>query len=252
VKFFPAESPRSPLRSLRLTPPSFSDFSPQFLCAFCIKSLASPPNHIILKRHHPILPLKLRQRHHINRIPRTPLQKRPIRPLASTKFAPNAQKRIHQNPPKRRMLAIRHPEHAIRHRAILHASGRPRASRAHLVDHRHNVRLAFPLGSSPLGNRLILLNLAIHITRHCRGIFSHARSIEPPNSPTFSTPRAGKSTESRCSAIRPENRRCRVEGSAPPAPTRFVLAFLCFSAVKAAFFLRFLSTFPLCPLCELF
>jgi hypothetical protein len=112
------------------------------------------------------------------------------------------------------MLPIRHPEHAIRHRTILHASRRPRAPSTHLVDHRHNMRLAFPFGSRPLGNRLILLNLAIHITRHCRGIFSHGRSIEPPNSPTFSTPRAGKSTESRCSAIRPENRRCRFSGSA--------------------------------------
>jgi hypothetical protein len=92
------------------------------------------------------------------------------------------------------MVPIRHPEHAIRHRTILHASRRPRAPRAHLVDHRHNMRLAFPLGRRPLGNRLILLDLAIHITRHCRGIFSHRRSIEPPNSPTFSTHRAAKST----------------------------------------------------------
>jgi hypothetical protein len=136
-----------------------------------------------LKRHHPILPLKLGQRHHINRVPRAPLQKRSIRPLAGTKLAPDAQKRIHQNPPKRRMVPIRHPEHAICDRTILHASRGPRAPRTHLVDHRHDMRLPFPLRSSPLGNRLALLNLAVHITRHCRGIFSHARSMNHQTRP---------------------------------------------------------------------
>jgi hypothetical protein len=175
---------------------------------------STQPPREILKRHYPILPLKLRQGHHINRIPRTSFQKRPIRPLAGTKLAPNAQKRINQNPPKRWVIRIRHPEHAIPHRTILHASRRPRAPSAHLVDHRHNVRLAFPLGGRPLGNRFVLLNLAVHITRYCRGIFNHGRSIEPPNSPTFSTRRSEKSTESRQSATHPENSPLPFEESA--------------------------------------
>jgi hypothetical protein len=101
------------------------------------------------------------------------------------------------------MIHIRHPEHAIRHRTILHASRRPRATGAHLVDHRHNMRLAFPLGSRPLGNRLALLNLAVHITRHCRGIFSHASSMNHQTRPH--SQRAGQGSQ--CSHVPQLSRR---------------------------------------------
>ena len=182
--------------------------------------------------------------------PKGSLPERSIRPLAGAQLAPDTQKRVHQNPSKRRMIRVRHPEHALRHWTIFHACRRPRASRAHLVDHRDDVRLAFPLRRRPLGNGLALLDLTVHISRHCRGIFSHSRSVNSPNSPTFSLHRAGKSTpswiafaaavfrpplqplaplqrvsqgrgaacETRYSAIHPENRQRRFEGPRPGLP----------------------------------
>ena len=115
------------------------------------------------KRQRPLLRLKLRQRNQVNRIPRAAFQKSPIRPLARTQFASDAQKRIHNNPPHRRMIRIRSPEHAIFHRAIIHARRRSRASRAALVDHSQNMRLALPLVVSPRRPRLFLLHLTRNI-----------------------------------------------------------------------------------------
>jgi len=82
------------------------------------------------KRHRPISSLKLRQRHHVNRIPRAAFQERAIRTLTGTEFAPDAKQGIDDNTPKRRMILVRRPIHAVGNRAVLDTCWRPCATRA--------------------------------------------------------------------------------------------------------------------------
>src|SRR5208282_6667277 len=60
-----------------------------------------------LIRQRPKLAFPLRQRHHVNRVPRAAFQERPVRSFARTQFAPDAGVRVHHNPPERRMLLVR-------------------------------------------------------------------------------------------------------------------------------------------------
>jgi hypothetical protein len=138
-------------------------------------------NRIYLKksiRHRAVRALKFRQGHHIDRVPRASFQKCAIRPLAGAQFASNAQNRIHHDLAERWMLLIRHPEHAIRHRTILHARRRPRTTRAHFIDYCDDMRLAFAASGRSFGNRVAFLYLAVHELRDIQGKLSQ-RTLRP-------------------------------------------------------------------------
>ncbi len=81
--------------------------------------------------------------------------------------------RIDHDAAKRGMLGVRHPEHACSNGAIVNASGRSRAARAHLVDHSDDVRLALALLRIAFGNGIALFDVAFNESRHFQGRFSH-------------------------------------------------------------------------------
>src|SRR6185369_13226662 len=58
-------------------------------------------------------------RDHLDRVPRTAIEKRPIRTFARTLLTPDAQVRIDFDAPERRMIFVRHPEHACFNRTVL-------------------------------------------------------------------------------------------------------------------------------------
>ena len=57
--------------------------------------------------------------HHLDRIPRTAIEKRTIRTFAGALLAADAKIRIYFDSAKRRMVFIRHPKHAGFNRTIL-------------------------------------------------------------------------------------------------------------------------------------
>ena len=133
---------------------------------------------MLLKRHRPIFALKLRQRHHINRVPRTAFEESAIGTFAGAKFAPDAQQGIDDNPPEWRMIEVRRPIHAFRNRAVLDACRRPGTPGAALIDYGKNVRLALTLSRRARGNRLVLDD------RSCLKLFNTRSAIRHENPPT--------------------------------------------------------------------
>src|SRR5579864_8784249 len=89
-----------------------------------------------LNRHRSHFLLHLSRVYHNNGVPRAPIQEASIRPLADALLAADAENRIYLNSPKRRIVFIRHPEHAVFYRTILHASRRAGTTRAALGDDR--------------------------------------------------------------------------------------------------------------------
>jgi hypothetical protein len=79
------------------------------------------PEARTLDRHHSDFLLHLSRIDHRDRVPRTAIQKTPIRPFADAFFAADAQNGIHLDPSKGRIIFVRYPEHAIFDRAIFHA-----------------------------------------------------------------------------------------------------------------------------------
>jgi hypothetical protein len=68
--------------------------------------------------------------HHLDRVPRTAIEERPIRTLARTLLTSDAEVRINFDSPERRMVFVRHPEHAGFNRTILNTRRRSCAARA--------------------------------------------------------------------------------------------------------------------------
>src|SRR5215471_13441399 len=73
---------------------------------------------------------------HLDRVPRAAIEKRAVRTFAGALLAADAEERIDLDVPEGRMVLVRHPVHAIGHRAIRHARGRTRASGAAFGDDR--------------------------------------------------------------------------------------------------------------------
>jgi len=103
--------------------------------------------------------------HHHDGIPRTPIQEAPVRPLAQALLAPNAQDWINLDAPKRWIVLVRHPEHAIFHRTVLHACRRSRAARAALRDNGKFLRLLLARSGDSLRARFKLLLIRHHSRR---------------------------------------------------------------------------------------
>src|SRR5437899_49464 len=87
-----------------------------------------------LNRHHPDFFFHFGRIHHRDGIPRAAIEEASIRPFADALLAADAENRINLNAPKRRMVLVRHPEHAVFHRAIFDAGRRPGAAGATLGD----------------------------------------------------------------------------------------------------------------------
>src|ERR1043165_3653860 len=60
---------------------------------------------------------------HLDRVPRTAIEKRPVWSFAGALLTTNAEVRIDFDSSERRVVLIRHPEHARLDRAILDACG---------------------------------------------------------------------------------------------------------------------------------
>src|ERR1700674_1812687 len=78
------------------------------------------------KRHRPNYLFNLSDIHHDDSVPGTAIQKTPVRTLAHTLLAPDAENGVHVDAAERRIILIRHPEHAVFHRAVLQAGRRRR------------------------------------------------------------------------------------------------------------------------------
>src|SRR5271169_3558308 len=72
--------------------------------------------------------------YHFYGVPQTAIQKSSVRTFAGALLAADAEDRIDLDTTERPMIFVRHPVHAIRHRAIGHAGGRSGATRAAFRD----------------------------------------------------------------------------------------------------------------------
>ena len=88
-----------------------------------------------LKRHDSHFLLHLNRIHHYDRIPGAAIEETAIWTFADTLFAADAENWVNLNASKRWMVFIRHPEHAVFHRAIFDTGGRAGAARAALGDY---------------------------------------------------------------------------------------------------------------------
>src|SRR5882762_4944461 len=102
---------------------------------------------------------------HDDGVPRAAIQEAAVRTLAEALLAPNALDGINLDAPERRIVLVRHPEHAIFHRTVLHAGRRPRAAGTALRNNGKFLRLLLACGGDTLGAGL-LLQLVRH---HSRG-----------------------------------------------------------------------------------
>ena len=104
-----------------------------------------------LDRHRADFLLYLGRIYHRDGIPGTAIQKTSIRPFAEAFLAANAQDWIDCDPAERRIILVRHPEHAIFHWAIFDAGRRAGASRAALGDDREFFGFLLARGGESLG-----------------------------------------------------------------------------------------------------
>ena len=100
--------------------------------------------------------------HHDDRVPRAAIEEAAIRAFAEALLAPDAQNRVDLDAPERRIVLVGHPEHAIFHRAVLHAGRRSGAASAALRDYSQFFWLLLARGGDSLRARLKLLLVGHH------------------------------------------------------------------------------------------
>src|SRR5579862_9735594 len=144
-----------------------------------------------LNRHRPDFLLDFSGIDHRDSVPRATVEEAAIRPLAQALLAPDAQNWIHLDSAERRMILIRHPEHAVFHRAVLHACRRSGAPRAALGNDRQFFGFLLARGGKSFGLGFELLFVGDHPDsfigssrgrRHARHYSpkSGERSLNPP------------------------------------------------------------------------
>src|SRR5712691_7131454 len=99
---------------------------------------------------------------HDDGIPRAAIQEAPVRAFAEALLAAYALDGIDLDAPERRIVLVRHPEHAVFHRAVFHASRRSRATGAALGDDGKFFRLLFARECNSLGARLLFKLVGHH------------------------------------------------------------------------------------------
>ena len=103
-------------------------------------------------------------RHHLDRVPGTTVEKRTVRTFARTFLAADAEIGIDFDSAKRRMVFVRHPEHAGLDRTILDTGRRPGASGAAVGGNREDTRPLFSGGFAvALGHWPVLVYDVVHV-----------------------------------------------------------------------------------------
>src|SRR5713226_550355 len=99
---------------------------------------------------------------HDDGVPRAAIQEAAVRAFTEALLAPDALEGVNLDASERRIVLVRHPEHAIFHRAVLHASRRSRATRAALGDYGQFLRLFLACGGNTLRARFKFLVVGHH------------------------------------------------------------------------------------------
>jgi hypothetical protein len=79
---------------------------------------------------------------HVDGVPGTAVEIRPFRSFAGAELAADTEQRVHFDAPKRRVVCIWNPDHAVLHWAIVHTGGRTGTTGARLIDDGDQCRLA--------------------------------------------------------------------------------------------------------------
>src|SRR6266849_6336191 len=90
------------------------------------------------------------------------IQEGAVRTFTEALLAPDALDGVNLDASERRIILVRHPEHAVFHRAVLHASRRSRATRAALGDYSQFLRLFLACGGNTLRARFKFLVVGHH------------------------------------------------------------------------------------------
>ena len=103
-------------------------------------------------------------RHHLDRIPRTTIEKRTVRTFARTLLATDAEIRIDFDSSKWRMVFIRHPKHAGFDRTVLDTRRRTGTTGAAVGGNREDARPLLSRGFSvALGHWPVLVYDVVHV-----------------------------------------------------------------------------------------
>src|SRR5712671_597869 len=90
------------------------------------------PGREISVRHRTDFFFDLGNIHHDDGVPRAAIQEAAVRTFTEALLAPDALEGVNLDAPERRVVFVRHPEHAVFHRTVLDASRRSRAAGAAL------------------------------------------------------------------------------------------------------------------------
>ena len=131
-----------------------------------------------LDRHWPDFFLYLNRIDHGDRVPRTTVEETSVWTFAQAFLAADAQDRIDLDAAKRRMIFVRHPEHAIFDWAIFHAGGRSGATGAAFGNDRQLFRFLLARSREALRLRFKLELVGNHPNGFgCAGYRRHAGII---------------------------------------------------------------------------
>src|SRR6266436_4844435 len=143
-------------------------------------------SHCLSIRHRPNNLFDFGNIHHYYGVPRAPVQEGSLRSLAEALLAPDAENGIYLNPAERWIVLVRHPEHAVLHRAVLHAGRRSRAARTAFGDYSKFFRFLLAGCGKPLGAGLVLQVVGYHpicfddftFASHDTGLYSRSHRFE--------------------------------------------------------------------------
>src|SRR5258708_20895221 len=111
---------------------------------------------------------------HDDGVPRAAIEEAAVGAFAEALLAADALDGVNLDAPERRIVLVRHPEHAIFHRTVLHARCASRATRAALGDYGQFFRFFLARGSDALRAGLKLLLVGHHSwSFHNLGCISH-------------------------------------------------------------------------------
>ena len=111
---------------------------------------------------------------HDDGVPRAAIQETAVRAFAEALLAADAKNRIDLDAPERRIVLVRHPEHAVFHGTVLDAGRRARAAGAALGDNRQFFGFFLARGGDSPRARLVLKLVGHHSGRFCDiGCISH-------------------------------------------------------------------------------
>src|SRR5437867_12025300 len=96
---------------------------------------------------------------HDDGVPRAAIQEAAVRAFAEALLAADAKNRIDLDAPERRIVLVRHPEHAVLNGTVLDAGRRARAAGAALGDNRKSFGSTLARGGYTFRARLALMSV---------------------------------------------------------------------------------------------